>query len=588
MQKQKTLWTKITALAFGATLAIGIGANILSLTDERQRAYAAEGDPVASYYLVGSINSWNLEDTTYPLARIGNSTIYQWTGVLYEDDEFKLNTTPESGDWTGVIDYDSLTGECKGTVMTSAGGNIKVGKTYGYRITYDSSSSSFEANYQYYLVGSMNSWSLEDRGYPFLRVGSSSVYQCSRALEVGVEFKLNINGTWDSAKTWSDLGGVCRTDGSLEEPWYETSPDVWVTDHNIKVKVYNSFKISYNPTSGDFDIGYNNDEYYLVGSMNSWALRDENYHMTNIGSTLFQWVGTLSTSTELKLDTSGGWAGAMGYDGATGPCKADNTINTPSGNNIKANVGKVYRLTFDTSTGFLTVEPDVTKRVWFDPSLSSDWSTNLGDDLIGIHYWDASVDHELPGTSWPGLEMKYDTANSLWYYDVPNEVSYVKFSKIDGDNLGVALDKSIDVELPTYPGVVKFAFDGNQIESELVVEGQNFLPNVPTVVVNFAQTIDTKEEACTVSALESAVTTYTCFTTYEKEAFNDYAFGASGETGEQIIAYLTNYFSYDEPLSLNNLGTISNRDISIIIIISVIFSVALVGFYIFIRKRKTN
>lgn len=437
----------------------------------------------------------------------------------------------------------------------------------------------------YYLTG-IDSWTLDRKpDFQLKRLGISSVYQWTGFIAVNSEFKLNIDGTWGSIKDYTHLSGVCKTDGSMDG----------VGGNNIRVVTSHNFKISYNTLTGDFDAGYNNDQYYLVG-VSGWGLDNTDYPLTNIGGTIFQWVGTLAVNVEFKLNTSGGWAGVVAYDGLSGSSKTDGTIvesgwyETFSGSgvwkcdhNMKIAVAKEIRITFDSSTGLLAAEPDDTKRVWLDTSDVSWWDGDLENALVGVFYWGGSL-----STAWAGVEMKYDNANSLWFYDVQSDVTSVKFTRIDADNRSVDFNKSIDVELPLDPNNSKFELAESVTGIEQNGTIASFSPTAPTVVLNFAATIDTQAEACNAPAVEMAIAIYHCLSTYEQNAFNNYSFGSPLRTGAQTLAYLEAYFSVVDPLGNNGLGTITNRNIAIVIIVSGFGLVAVVGLYFINRKRKTS
>ena len=449
----------------------------------------------------------------------------------------------------------------------------------------------------YYLTG-INGWSTDDNSaYELVQVGSSNIYQWTGEIAANKEFKLNVDGTWN-LKGFSHLSGVCKANKTMTTP----------SGDNIKVNSTNNYKISYNPITGDFVADYVSNQYYLVGSMQTpsgWTLENAQYPLAHIGGTVYQWVGTLAVNDEFKLYISNGWDGILGYDFLSGTCKSsDKSLQevwyeeggSGSGvwvtnHNIRVNYAMEIRITFNSYTCAFTAEPNDTKRVWLDTTAVSWWDGDLNNALVGIYYWIAG--YSLP-TSWPGVEMKRDNANSLWYFDVSSEVSHVKFTRINKADQGVAFNKSIDLELPLSPGSSKFVLSANQIDKDpgepidLEQDGSSvgFSPTVSTAVLNFAATIDTQAEACSAEAASAAVATYLCLPTFEQNQFDSYSFGTPAKTGAQTLAYLKAHFGITTPLSVKASSATTNRTTAIIVIVIVLGFATLAGFYIVGRKIK--
>lgn len=451
----------------------------------------------------------------------------------------------------------------------------------------------------YYLTG-IDGWSTDDNpAYELVQVGTSNIYQWTGEIVANKEFKLNVDGTWN-LKGFSHLSGVCKTNKTMTTPGGD----------NIKVNSTNNYKISYNPVTGDFVADYVSNQYYLVGSMqtpNGWTLENTQYPLAHIGGTVYQWVGTLSVNDEFKLYTSNGWDGVIGYDALSGTCKSsDKSLQevwyeqggSGSGNwvtnhNIRVNYAMEIRITFNSYTCAFTAEPDVTKRVWLDTTAVSWWDGDLENALVGIFYWVAGG--SLP-TSWPGVEMKKDNANGLWYFDVSSEVTHAKFTRINKADQGAAFNKSIDVELPSSPGNSKFVLSTHQIDKDpgepvdLEQDGTSvgFSPTASTAVLDFAATIDTQAEACSAEAASAAIATYLCLPTFEQNQFDSYSFGVTPKTGAQTLAYLKAYFGVTTPLNVNVLDTTANRTTAIILIVIVLGFASVAGFYIVGRKREVT
>jgi len=341
--------------------------------------------------------------------------------------------------------------------------------------------------------------------------------------------------------------------------------------------------------------------FYLVGSMNGWSLENTDYELESIGGSLYQFVGTLAENTEFKLNTSTGWEGVLNYTHLSGSCKFDGVLEevwyeqggSGSGvwvtdHNIRAKGEIEMRLTYNSVTGAFTGEPDDTKRVWLDTTGLGWWENDSSTTAVGVYFWVSGG--SLP-CHWAGDDMTKDNANGLWYYDVYSSVTHVKFTRINKASRSEAFNQSIDVELPANPNTSKYVLSAETSGTEQVGGSVGFSPVAPTVVINFAATIDTQAEACSASSAEAAVGAYLCLPTYEQNAFNSYLFGTPAKTGAETLAYLVTYYGIggeSDPLSGNLLGIATSRDIAIILIVSAFGLASFVGLYLIIRKRKAR
>jgi hypothetical protein len=94
MKKSNLLWTKMAAIALGVILTVGVGFSVSSALEKPNEAYA--GYTAGHYYLTG-IDGWSTDDNpAYELVQVGTSNIYQWTGEIVANKEFKLNV---DGTW---------------------------------------------------------------------------------------------------------------------------------------------------------------------------------------------------------------------------------------------------------------------------------------------------------------------------------------------------------------------------------------------------------------------------------------------------------------------------------------------------------
>ena len=132
--------------------------------------------------------------------------------------------------------------------------------------------------FDYYVVGTINSWGLKDANFGMTDENADGVYEKEVTLAAGVnELKVN-NGTWDNASTFGF--------GNLAEMYEETSDNggnIKVTlaaekaitvifDSNTKKITLDGLTVKTNVVTYD---------YYVIGTVNGWASKDENYGMTD-------------------------------------------------------------------------------------------------------------------------------------------------------------------------------------------------------------------------------------------------------------------------------------------------------------------
>lgn len=184
-----------------------------------------------------------------------------------------------------------------------------------------------------------------------------------------------------------------------------------------------------------------------------------------------------------------------------------------------------------------------TKRVWMKNSITSTWDADGAG--TAIHYWGGAQ-----GTSWPGVRVKWDAANSLVYYDVPADVTTYMFVRVSGS--GTITDWGAKTEDLVYADSVGKYFDltgpiawGGATTPGSFVE---FTPATTTIVANFAATIDTSAKACSADAAQAAVNAYNALSTFEQDQFDALNVGG-GKSGLERLQYLKSFYNIDTALN---------------------------------------
>jgi hypothetical protein len=222
-----------------------------------------------------------------------------------------------------------------------------------------------------------------------------------------------------------------------------------------------------------------------------------------------------------------------------------------------------------------------TKRVWMKNSITSTWDADGAG--TAIHYWGGAQ-----GTTWPGVRVKWDPANSLVYFDLPADITHFMFVRVSGS--GPILDWGAKTEDLIYSESVGKYFD---LTGPIAWDGaktpgsfKTFTPVTTTAVSAFAATIDTDAEACSVEAAQTAIDTYNNLPTFEQNQYAALDVGG-GKTGMDRLKYLKAFYNINTSIGSSVSGRIPSSDNSATatLIISALGVSSLAGYY-FISKKK--
>ena len=232
----------------------------------------------------------------------------------------------------------------------------------------------------------------------------------------------------------------------------------------------------------------------------------------------------------------------------------------------------------EVKTEAATVE---TKRVWMKNSITGTWDQDGAG--TAIHYWGGAQ-----GTTFPGLRVKWDAANSLVYYDLPVDVTTYMFVRVSGSEpitdwgaktadlvYADSIGKYYDLTGP-------IAWDGATTPGSFV----SFTPTTTTVVANFAATLDTIAEICTKPLAQAAIDAYNNLSTFEQDQFDVLPVGnlEDGMTGLDRLNYLKSRWNITTLLNARSIPE-SEKTLSATLVIGSLGITSLLGYY-FINKKR--
>ena len=243
--------------------------------------------PVAEkeYCLAGSFNSWAAGDKTYLLTKDAeNDDHYYITGVeLLAGAEFKVTDTKNnwypdgmgnnsSVDENGVYTID-FTPSTKEIVATKTG-------------EYDPG----ELEISYYVVGTFNSWAPKDDNYLMTAVADE-------------EGKFQFTGLQ------LPNGAQVKVVSSLES-WYgdAAGENVVAAEDGVYTVTFSLEDAEHVALTKTADWEAPEVEYFLAGSFNEWAAKDDNYKLAKVSDESYTLQMDFEANAEFKVnDSNGGW-----------------------------------------------------------------------------------------------------------------------------------------------------------------------------------------------------------------------------------------------------------------------------------------
>ena len=180
-------------------------------------AEAENPQPVINYYMIGSFNEWKLE-TCEPMA--GDSIVYQFAAGKTE-----LKVLPQKTSWDNAMGYSKVNAECSSAGISGndgdniiftlkEAGEVKIKVVDGKLcITGAFVVPDPQPTVNYFLVGTMNGWSVEN-AIPF--VEDSLVINAPAAKYECKIIPSNLAQDWSNALGFAAVNFECSSEGILE------------------------------------------------------------------------------------------------------------------------------------------------------------------------------------------------------------------------------------------------------------------------------------------------------------------------------------------------------------------------------------
>lgn len=303
--------TSVATVVNGVVTAVAAGtANITVTTVDGGFTATCAVKVKPSQYTFYAINSaqWPTVAAHYWGGADGGSS---WPGAdMVKESEtingFNIYSITISSDFTNIMFTNKIDGDNnkKTADLTTEGNN---GKYYDIKgAKWYASLSEVPVSYDYYVVGSFNGWNTADAAYGMTKEGD--VYKKEVTFAKDAQFKV-CNGTWGAAWGAQNLGDNKYT-------------ELGGTD-NIVMNEEKTFTIIFNPAQNlltfegltpEAVVTY---DYYVIGTINGWATKDENFGMTdeNADGVYEKEVTLAAGNHEIKVN-NGTWDNdnTFGYD----------------------------------------------------------------------------------------------------------------------------------------------------------------------------------------------------------------------------------------------------------------------------------
>ena len=240
--------------------------------------YTPPTEPVIpEYYITGTLaGGWTGNEVKMTYNETTKIHSHTFTAVTAgEEKKFKVTDGTWDASWGGdavspAIEGVTKDGDGNAVFTLSTGGDVTI--TFdgtNIQLTTTGSFTPVET-FDYYVVGSFNGWNTADAAYGMTKEGD--VYKKEVTFAKDAQFKV-CDGTWGAAWGAQNLG-----DNKYKE--------LDGTD-NIVMMEEKTFTIIFNPAQNlltfegltpEAVVTY---DYYVIGSINGWATKDENFGMTD-------------------------------------------------------------------------------------------------------------------------------------------------------------------------------------------------------------------------------------------------------------------------------------------------------------------
>ena len=289
-----------------------------------------------------------------------------WPGAnMVEESEtingFEIYSITISSDFVNIMFTNQIDGDKnKKTADLTTEGND--GKYYDIKdAKWYASLSEVPVPFDYYVIGTINGWAMGDANYGMKDDNKDGVYEKQITLAAG-DHVIKVNdGTWDKQWQFSNLTAtyVGVTEGT---------DDQGNKNGNIAIHLdaETTITIKLNPTKNELTLdGLTIDapvvtyDYYVVGTINGWGLKDASYGMELSGDVYEKEVAFVIGKHELKIN-NGTWdnANTFGYDNLSVAYEGVSRGSGDGDNNIVIDLAEAKTITIklDKNTKKITLE----------------------------------------------------------------------------------------------------------------------------------------------------------------------------------------------------------------------------------------
>ena len=274
---------------------------------------------------------------------------------------FDIYSITISSDFVNIMFTNQIDGDKnKKTADLTTEGND--GKYYDIKdAKWYASLSEVPVPFDYYVIGTINGWAMGDANYGMKDDNKDGVYEKQITLAAG-DHVIKVNdGTWDKQWQFSNLTAtyVGVTEGT---------DDQGNKNGNIAIHLdaETTITIKLNPTKNELTLdGLTIDapvvtyDYYVVGTINGWGLKDASYGMELSGDVYEKEVAFAIGKHELKIN-NGTWdnANTFGYDNLSVAYEGVSRGSGDGDNNIVIDLAeaKTIAIKFDNNTKKITLE----------------------------------------------------------------------------------------------------------------------------------------------------------------------------------------------------------------------------------------
>ena len=462
--------TSVATVVNGVVTAVAAGtANITVTTVDGGFTATCAVKVKPSQYTFYAINSaqWPTVAAHYWGGADGGSS---WPGAdMVKESEtingFNIYSITISSDFTNIMFTNKIDGDNnKKTADLTTEGND--GKYYDIKgAKWYASLSEVPVSYDYYVIGTINGWTLEDANYGMKDDDKDGVYEKQITLAAG-DHVIKVNdGTW--SKQWQFSNLTATYVGVIEG-----TDDQGNKNGNIAIHLdaETTITVKLNPTKNELtldglaiDAPIPTYDYYVIGTINGWALKDANYGMTDENADgVYEKEVTLAVGdNEIKVN-NGTWDDGCHWGFGNLSAKYEGVEEGKDGEgkpngNIKITLATQQTITvkFDKNTSKITLDgltESTAPTKYYVKGSHNEWTADATSEMT----LDGEV-YKKEVTLAKDVEFKInDGASGWWGKDNLGGKSYNELEGLEGGNLKMKEAKTFTIIFSPTANLITF------------------------------------------------------------------------------------------------------------------------------------